>query len=109
MIAGIDLTQLYRGITQWISAHPAEAVTALLAVWGWLSPRLPSSALKWLKKVGGDKKIQKLIAQAAQISTLKTNAEKRAWVVEQLEAAGMPTTIADMLVADVFQKIKEDL
>lgn len=102
IFASIDVGE----VTGWLAANWYQVILAGIAVWGWLSPRLPKEALDWLAKVGGKCHIDSLITQAAILSTLKTDAERRAWVVKQLTDAGVPTVIADMIVAWVYKQVK---
>jgi len=103
------VNQMQITATEWLSF--AVAVIGLL--FGWLSRwgRLPKTAREWLKKIGEDR-ILSAIEQAQEFKDL-TAAEKRAKVVEALQRTieqelglTVPTSILNLLVEFVYQKIK---
>lgn len=80
-----------------------ETVGTLAVVCGILKQTFPIQTQWILLRIGGNKKVFQLMAEAALLTT-HTDAEKRKWVVGKLIDMGMTVNQADIVVALLWKK-----
>lgn len=99
-------------IQEWISLGVGVVgfLAALLSRWG----RLPANVRKWLKAVGEGRVFSLIEIAAADLSSKKTDAEKRAWVAGEIkkiayekEGLRIPDSVANLIVEQVYQRYKQ--
>jgi hypothetical protein len=100
---------MFKGITitEWITIGLA-VIAAAKAFAEWRKIKLPPWAQTWAKKIGV-KRIEGWIAQADRLGKMAP-AERRAWVLEQLQAWALkeigipvPASVGNLLVEQVYQ------
>ena len=80
-----------------------QTIGTLAVVWGILKQTFPVQTQWVLLRIGGNKKVFQLMAEAAMLTTY-TDQEKRKWVVGKLMELGMTANQADMVVALLYKK-----